>query len=114
MQPGCLRHRGPESRREIGRRDWQRDYVVKRREYSKLGIEEYWIIDRFRRCMTIIINEPGGSREVVVRENEIYRTPLLPGFELPLPQLLAAADYWEQPERKKRARNSKRRPRRRD
>ncbi len=77
------------------KRDWQRDYVLKRREYSKLGIEEYWIIDRFRRTMTVIITEGGKQREIVVRENESYRTPRLPGFELPLRRLFAAADRYE-------------------
>jgi hypothetical protein len=35
-----------------GRRNWQRDYVVKREEYQELGVGEYWIIDRFSRTMT--------------------------------------------------------------
>jgi Uma2 family endonuclease len=95
------------------RRDWLRDYKIKKREYRTIGIKEYWIIDRFRRMMTVVINEAGGSREVVVHGNETYRTPLLPGFELPLAQLLAAADYWEKPARKRPSRNGKRRPKKR-
>lgn len=96
------------------RRDWLRDYKIKKREYMAIGIKEYWIIDRFRRTMTVIINEPDAPREMVVRERQTYRTPLLPGFELPLAQLLAAADYWEKPERKQPTRSSKRRPKKRD
>jgi Uma2 family endonuclease len=92
------------------RRDWLRDYKVKKREYKAVGVKEYWIIDRFRRIMTVIINEPGRSAEVIIREKDVYRTPLLPGFELPLAQLLAAADYWDEPAGKSRARTSKRRP----
>ena len=95
------------------RRDWTRDYKVKKREYKAIGIKEYWIFDRFRRTMTVIINEAGGSREVIVNENETYRTPLLPGFELPLAQLLAAADYWAKPDGKRRARKATRRPKKR-
>jgi Uma2 family endonuclease len=79
------------------RRDWERDYVVKRREYSKLGIPEYWIVDRFRRIMTVILTERGKQREIVVHENETYRTPRLPGFELPLRELFAAVDEVKQP-----------------
>jgi hypothetical protein len=30
-----------------------------------------------------------------VKEAEVYRTPLLPDFELPLAQLLAVADRWK-------------------
>jgi Uma2 family endonuclease len=78
------------------RRDRQRDYVEKRREYMEAGIAEYWIIDRFRRTLTVVRNQPGGPQETVVRENETYQPPLLPGFELPLAHLLAVADSWPQ------------------
>jgi hypothetical protein len=46
----------------------------------------------------------------VVREKDVYRTPLLPGFELPLAQLLALADDWDESASRRRARTSKRRP----
>jgi hypothetical protein len=36
--------------------------------------------------------------ERVVNEPGIYRPDLLPGFELPLSELLAAADKWSQTE----------------
>jgi Uma2 family endonuclease len=76
-----------------GRRNQQRDYVDKRREYREAGIPEYWIIDRFRRTMTVIRNRPGQPEDVVVvSENQTYQSPLLPGFELLLGQILAAAD----------------------
>jgi Uma2 family endonuclease len=78
------------------RRDRQRDYVDKRREYMEIGVAEYWIIGRFRRTMTVVVNHPDGPREQVVRENEVYSTPRLPGFELPLARLLAVADAWAQ------------------
>jgi hypothetical protein len=32
---------------------------------------------------------------VVIPEKQVYGTPLLPGFELPLARLLAVADRWE-------------------
>ena len=71
-----------------GKRNRQRDYVDKRNEYMTAGLDEYWIIDRFRRMMTAIRN---GQPDLVIGETEIYRTSLLPGFELPLAQLLAVA-----------------------
>ncbi len=77
-----------------GRRNRQRDYVDKRREYQEVGIAEYWIVDRFERILTVVRNLPTGPEEIVVRESETYRTPLLPGFELPLARLLAVADRW--------------------
>jgi len=76
-----------------GKRNWRRDYVEKRREYLGLGVAEYWIIDRFQRTLTIYRDAPGAA-ETVIAEGEVYRSPLLPGFEVPLARLLAAADAW--------------------
>ncbi len=80
-------------------RDRVRDYEVKRREYEVIGVLEYWIIDRFQRIMTIFRSQPGPGEpaEQVIKENEVYRTPLLPGFELPLARLLKVADDWARP-----------------
>lgn len=76
------------------KRDWQRDYVEKMEEYRELGIAEYWILDRFRRTLTVYRGTPDAPEELVIHEGETYRTPLLPGFELPLSPLLAVADRW--------------------
>ncbi len=75
-----------------GKHNWNRDYVLKRAEYLDLGIAEYWIVDRFSRTMTVHRNLHDGPVQIVVREGEVYRTPLLPGFELPLSRLLQASD----------------------
>jgi len=77
-----------------GKRDRYRDYIEKRQEYLGIGIKEYWVIDRFRRTMTVYTGTPDDPHERVVTENETYATDLLPGFELPLAKLLAAADQW--------------------
>ncbi|MBX6313032.1 MAG: Uma2 family endonuclease [Isosphaeraceae bacterium] len=87
------------------RRDRQRDYQEKRQEYMAVGVREYWIIDRFRRIMTVHRNDPGGVVTREVKESESYQTDLLPGFVLPLGQLLAKADLWS---RKHRGRKSAR------
>jgi len=84
------------------RRDRLRDYEEKLREYTALGIAEYWIIDRFRRIMTVHRNRPAGAATIVVAEAETYQTDLLPGFVLPLARLLAKADDW--PPKKRRTR----------
>jgi Uma2 family endonuclease len=70
-------------------RDRRRDYIDKRQEYAEAGVCEYWIIDRFRRTMTVF---RGMEAELTVAEGQVYTTPLLPGFELPLARLLAIAD----------------------
>jgi Uma2 family endonuclease len=77
-----------------GRRSWRRDYEYKRDEYRETGMQEYWIIDRFRRTLTVYRFTAAGVQELVVPEADVYRTELLPGFELPLARLLAAADKW--------------------
>jgi Uma2 family endonuclease len=84
------------------RRDFLRDYELKRDEYSAAGVQEYWIIDRFRRIMTVYRNDLSGPVSLVVRETETYRTEMLPGFELPLSRLLSAADDLSPPRRKTR------------
>jgi Uma2 family endonuclease len=80
-----------------GRRNAQRDYVDKRKEYQEARIREYWVIDRFRRTLTVFRK---GRKPLVVAETETYRTALLPGFELPLGQLLMAADQRARREKK--------------
>ena len=79
------------------RRDRERDYEHKRRQYLDIGVVEYWVIDRFQRTMTVFRRNPpriGAESVDVVKETETYRTELLPGFELPLGRLLAVADKW--------------------
>ena len=76
------------------KRDRVRDYEEKSREYLEAGVREYWIIDRFRRIMTVHRNTPAGVVTLTVQEAETYQTELLPGFVLPLARLLAKADHW--------------------
>jgi Uma2 family endonuclease len=75
-----------------GRRDRQRDYVDKRRDYHEAGLSEYWIIDRFERTLTVIHYRGKRSRQQIVKEGQHYESPLLPGFVVPLDKLWAAAD----------------------
>jgi Uma2 family endonuclease len=78
-----------------GRVAWKRDCIEKRDEYVALGVREYWVIDRFQRVMTVYFGDAGKPGERRVAEGDVYRTDLLPGFELPLARLLAAADKWK-------------------
>jgi Uma2 family endonuclease len=80
-----------------GRRNWQRDYIEKRDEYLALGVKEYWLIDRFRRVMTVFRAAETGWTQQVAGEGTVYRTDRLPGFELAVAKLLALADRWEDP-----------------
>lgn len=76
------------------RRDWLRDYVEKRDDYLAVGVKEYWVIDRFRRKMTVFRPTGSSEMETTIPESDKYQTPLLPGFELKLADLLAYADRW--------------------
>jgi Uma2 family endonuclease len=71
-----------------GKRNRHRDYVEKRDEYLSCGVKEYWVVDRFQRCMTVF--RAGEERRWV--ETEIYQTPLLPGFELVMARLFGFID----------------------
>jgi Uma2 family endonuclease len=82
-----------------GKINQERDYVAKRAEYREIGVGEYWIIDRFRRTLTVFIFSGDTDQERVIPEKQTYSTPLLPGFELPLARLLSLADRWAKKKR---------------
>ena len=108
--------RMPDTRRDLpsivaefvstGKRNRHRDYEEKREEYQTAGIGEYWLIDRFRRIMTVFRNQSGRLSKKVIQEHEVYRTPLLPGFELPLSEILGVVDMLEGARRKKPRRSN--------
>lgn len=79
------------------RRSRRRDYEAKRDEYDAAGVMEYWVIDRFRRTLTVFRREGKKKtlKERVFTEHDTYSTPLLPGFELPLAKLFAEVDMIE-------------------
>lgn len=83
------------------RRDFVRDYEVKRAEYLAAGVREYWVIDPFRRILTVFRPD---ALVLTVAESETYQTPLLPGFVLPLSRLLGRADLWNTPRTRTRTR----------
>jgi Uma2 family endonuclease len=78
------------------KRDRKRDYETKREEYQRVGVQEYWIIDRFQKNMTVHMLENGEYRKKVLHAKQTYRTKLLPGFEVPLARLFALADQWDE------------------
>ncbi|MBM79633.1 MAG: hypothetical protein CMJ78_03440 [Planctomycetaceae bacterium] len=77
-----------------GKRNLKRDYEEKRDEFLEIGVQEYWVIDRFARTMTVF--RPGKRRALkkVYDEDAVYKTSLLLGFELPLADLFARADRY--------------------
>lgn len=77
-----------------GKRNAVRDYETKRKEYLAVGVVEYWIIDRFRRTMTVW--RKTAKRPIVVGELDTYETKLLPGFVLHMDEIFVAADGWDE------------------
>jgi Uma2 family endonuclease len=77
-----------------GKRNIERDYETKRDEYMAIGVQQYWIFDRFEHTMTVYQARGRRPRKRVLRGNQIYTTDLLPGTELPLAALFALADRW--------------------
>ena len=74
------------------RRDRRRDFEQKRDEYLSVGIAEYWVIDRFRRQLTVFRLDGDDVTEQVIVDGEVYSTTLLPGFELKPGSLFEEAD----------------------
>lgn len=72
-------------------RDRRRDYIENRDEYAEIGVKEYWVLDRYRKTLTVYcLHHPVQT----LNASEVYRTELLPGFDLPLTELFNAADRY--------------------
>ena len=65
-----------------------RDYVEKREEYLRVGVKEYWILDPKRRRMLVLLRMMDVWQEVIVAEDGVHRTELLPGLEVRVGELL--------------------------
>jgi Uma2 family endonuclease len=76
------------------RRHWPRDYEARRDEYLAVGVREYWVFDRFKSTVTVFTPAPDGFRSKTYRRRQTLKTPLLPGFALPLARLFALAERW--------------------
>lgn len=65
-----------------------RDYVEKREEYLRAGVVEYWILDPKLRRLLVLLRCGDVWEEVVLGEEGVYRTELLPGLEARVGELL--------------------------
>jgi Uma2 family endonuclease len=59
----------------------QRDYVEKKEEYFRFGVQEYWIVDAGQERVHVLRRSGGRWSERVLCPGDIYRTRQLPGFE---------------------------------
>lgn len=75
-----------------GKEAHDRDYVAKRGEYLAYGLLEYWIVDRFQKRVTVLMRDGDTWQERVFHGDATAAGRVLPGFEVPLAGLWAAAD----------------------
>lgn len=71
-----------------GQEAHDRDYIEKRADYHRLGVREYIIIDRFLKRVTVLTQTPNGYAERVLTLTDIYTSALLPGFAVPLAEVM--------------------------
>jgi Uma2 family endonuclease len=66
----------------------ERDFVEKRADYYRIGIREYVVIDRFEQRVTVFTHAAGGYDERVLTQVDTYTSPLLPGLEIVLAEVM--------------------------
>jgi Uma2 family endonuclease len=69
----------------------KRDYEEKPGEYLAFGIQEYWIVDGFKKQMTALTRFRGDWKEKVFKPTQKYTTRHLPRFALDLKRVFSAA-----------------------
>ena len=78
----------------VSRRSAHRDYDEKPAEYLRFGVREYWIFDAEKGDageLLVLARARGAWNPRIVKPGEKYTTSLLPGFELDLAAVFAAA-----------------------
>jgi Uma2 family endonuclease len=63
----------------------RRDRTLKSKRYAVFGVREMWIADPDRKTMEVFVNSGDGfRRDAVYGGEDVLRSPLLPGLEVPL------------------------------
>jgi Uma2 family endonuclease len=72
---------------------WHYDVGAKRQRYEQYGLPELWLVDTTGRVVTALRRSgpsaPGFDVEQKHSADEVLTSPLLPGFALPLAEVLA-------------------------
>jgi Uma2 family endonuclease len=69
----------------------KRDRIFKAKRYARFGVREMWIADPDKKSIEVFVNtEERFRREAVYVEEDVLRSPLLPGLEVPLARVFSA------------------------
>jgi Uma2 family endonuclease len=71
----------------VSRGSVERDYVTKRAEYLAYGLIEYWIVDPFKRQVTVLTRRGDTWYEAVFRDDQVIASLVLPGFATTVAEL---------------------------
>ena len=89
-QDGKL-HDAPDLTVEVlspGRENQERDRQIKLALYSRRGVREYWLVDRFARRVEIYRREQAALILVAtLLSGDTLASPMLPGFSMPIEQI---------------------------
>jgi Uma2 family endonuclease len=72
------------------RKDRGRDLRIKRAEYARAGIPEYWIVDLAAQSITVLALEDGVYTEAGIysaKDSDIAKSPLLADLRIPVADL---------------------------
>ena len=72
-----------------GKENEDRDYRYKRSEYAARGIQEYWIVDPQRACVTILTLVTGLYEEAIFQGGNRIVSSLFPELDLTVEQILS-------------------------
>lgn len=68
----------------------RRDRTLKARRYSLFGVREMWIADPDRKTIEVFVNtDDGFRRDAIYAGEDVLRSPLLPGLEVPIARAFA-------------------------
>ena len=73
----------------------KRDYETKREEYLAYGLLEYWIVDPLLRQVTVLTRRGDSWHEVVLRDQQVITSLVLPGFATTVAELWDNVDEEE-------------------
>jgi Uma2 family endonuclease len=75
---------------EPGEKNYDRDYVEKRREYADRGIPEYWIIDPYHQTVWVLTLQGSSYQEKCFTGNIAIVSPTFPNLNLTADRVLKA------------------------